>query len=147
MALSCIDLLDVISKWSYFVICILSLINCFIHLHLQLEAYECKSSTVDGTGNCIGRNLVWLTNGSGLRTDINYLYWRQIFSLQPDIFFNVWTPFIFSILAFAQNFKGFQVINKNIHLILKQTTFVSFIFSPHAMFYHTHILTFVQKYK
>ncbi|ETO18307.1 hypothetical protein RFI_18973 [Reticulomyxa filosa] len=48
------------------------------------------------------------TKNTFIEKDINAEYWRSVFSLAPDIFVNVWTPFAFAFLAFCQNFEGFK---------------------------------------
>jgi len=40
--------------------------------------------------------------------DTNKFLWRQIFSLKPEIFFDVWPPIIISILALLQHFDTFK---------------------------------------
>jgi len=84
----------------------LAIIGSFIHLNIQFNVARCKGSGGPGY-DCVGRNLAWLTSKE-LTKDINEEYWRSVFSLEPDIFVNIWTPFAFAFLAFCQNFHGYK---------------------------------------
>ncbi|ETO33042.1 hypothetical protein RFI_04065 [Reticulomyxa filosa] len=94
------------ARWSYFVFSFLSILGAFVHLNIQFEVDSCKGDGGPGY-DCVGRNLAWLTRND-LKTDINEVYWRSVFSLEPNIFVNVWTPFAFAFLSFCQNFHGFK---------------------------------------
>ena len=98
--------------------------NSFIHLHIQLEQNQCPdalinqltaagyteqtaSNYVSAGLDCIGRNLAWRAEDD-FDYDTNKLFWRQIFSFQPEIFFDIWPPIFLSIIALLQHFdKGY----------------------------------------
>lgn len=71
------------------------------------------SQYADTEINCIGRNLAW-KNEDDFNFDTNKFLWRQIFSLKPEIFFDVWPPIIISILALLQHFDTFKVWSLNV---------------------------------
>jgi len=98
--------LKVVARWSYFLFSFLAIIGSFIHLNIQFEVASCEGDGGPGY-DCVGRNLAWLTKHD-LSKDINALFWRSVFSLAPDVFVNVWTPFAFAFLAFCQNFHGYK---------------------------------------
>jgi len=109
-----------IARWSYFSIAVLSIINSFLHLQIQFELSQCPSAWINHLGgttdienqfnaevSCIGRNLGWRANDN-FDFDTNLLFWRQTFSLRPDIFLDVWPPLIVSALALLQHFDTFK---------------------------------------
>ncbi|ETO13761.1 hypothetical protein RFI_23608 [Reticulomyxa filosa] len=105
--------LKIVARWSYFVFSFLAILGSFVHLNIQFEDTSCTGSGGSGY-NCVGRNLAWLTRKElsfeteRLEKDINATYWRSVFSLEPEIFVNIWTPFAFAFLAFSQNFHGYK---------------------------------------
>ena len=42
-----------------------------------------------------------------MNTDTNE-HWREVFSLQPNVLVEIWTPFVFSTISIAQHFDGFR---------------------------------------
>eukprot|EP01083_Nonionella_stella_P018980 52801_1 len=107
MSSSCSFLAE-LARWLYFILSILAVMNSFIHLHIQFEMTQCTELLEPTAGiTCIGRNLGWQENDN-FDVDTNKLFWRQTFSLSPDIFFDIWPPVIVSLLAFSQHFDTFQ---------------------------------------
>lgn len=70
----------------------------------MLLKWQCTES---GVISCIGRSLGWNKLGQ-LNVDSNH-HWRQAFSLEPDVLIRMWTPFVFSLISFAQHFEGNRV--------------------------------------
>ena len=88
-----IEILKKTAKWSYFIMTILAIIGAFIHLHVRLQTYNChKMIDIERlTKNvvCIGRNIIWAKSNT-FDDDYNQNAWRQIFSLNPDIFIDTY---------------------------------------------------------
>ena len=119
MSKACLILAEV-SRWSYFVLALMCIMNALIHLHIRFEMSQCpdtlitmlidagySTNNVNSGISCIGRNLAFRDNDH-FNFDTNELFWRQTFSLQPDIFFDIWPPIIVSIIALLQHFDTFK---------------------------------------
>jgi len=122
-------LMDFIAKtrrWSFFLLAIACLMGSFVHFNIQFSSSSCDDASATAllqeqakdttlSVKCLGRNLVYLQS-QPLATDSNKKFWRTVFTLNPDSFVRIWSPFFLSLLALVQNFLGFKwdVISGNV---------------------------------
>ncbi|XRB01173.1 Transmembrane protein [Pycnococcus provasolii] len=85
----------------------------FIHLDNVLVEF-CD----DRVQNCVGPSLVW-ANSDNPVADVNGPFaggftlgqprWRNVFTLRPDVFLDVWSPLMFGIIMVLCHFANFKV--------------------------------------
>jgi len=56
---------------------------------------------------CIGPSLRW-GNGFSIDRNLNAVPWRAVFSLQPSVLVETWTPVFFGVLGVTAHFPGFE---------------------------------------
>lgn len=99
----------IVARWSFFIFSIIALFMSFGHLHIKFKDVKCKKFYRGNDKVRCTRNLAWLKYNNGLKFDSNAEDWRGVISFVPDVFFDVWTPFVFSIFSLGQCFKGYKV--------------------------------------
>jgi len=105
--MTCVTLLTLIGRWSYFLATIAMILGSFVHLNIKFNSATCKiiGPTLDVPYVCLGRNLIWV-NQKQISIDSNEKTWRTVFNLGPEQFVDIWCPLFLSMLAFIQHFEG-----------------------------------------